>query len=231
MKLTNIATSCENSLTLLLEEFLDLDTLKVRGSMLNKEHLITNEIELLILDDKTDDLERVLEDFKELPIDIILLGYECKGRDIRNYLKENLIYDYLEKNNFILLKEVINTYFKNRYRAKKILIKDSSLESCIDIEDILYISYDRDNRKSIINTEDNEFYTKKNLGELEELLFPFHIFIRAERGIILNKKRIKHLDYKKEVLIFNNSISIFLSRKTLKNLRKNLDSWDRYIIF
>ncbi len=226
-----IAVSCESSLTLLIEEYLNIETPNLKGALLTVENLQKNNIDILIIDDKTNDLDNVLKSLANTEIDIILMGYNINGSSIRNYFKDRLIFDYIEKNNFILLKNILKKYVKVRYSFDKILVSESSSDTLISIHDICYINYDRENRRSIIWTDKKEFYSKKSLSEIEEILEPFENFIRGERSVILNKKRIIYLDYKDEKLGFDNGSSLYLSKKTLKNIRKELKEWNKFIGF
>lgn len=225
----NIAAYCHKNLILLLEEYLDMNLLKLTPDMIDEYTFSKNNIDLILIEDKVEDSQNLLKKFKCLNIDVILLGYSLSGKEVRSLFKSKLIYDYLEKNNFVLLQKILRDLVISKYKSRKVLIKDSCSENCISIDNILFVSYDRENRKSIITSIDDKIYSKKNLSEIEEFLNPYNIFIRAERGIILNKNRIETIDYKEEFIIFDTKEKLFLSRKTLKSLRKNLDSWKNYI--
>ncbi len=231
MNRLKIAVSCESSLTILIEEYLDIETINLKGSLLTAENLQKNNIDILIIDDKTKDLKNILNLIGNNDIDVILMGYSINPSELRDFFMNSLIFDYVEKNNFILLKNVLNQYAKKRYKFDKILVSESSSDTLINIEDICYINYDRENRRSIIWTNSKEFYSKKSLSEIEEILDPFENFVRGERSVILNKKRIISLDYRDEKLEFDNGSSLYLSKKTLKNIRKELKEWNKYISF
>lgn len=226
-----VAISCESTLTLLIEEYLNIESINLKGSLLTLEALQKNNIDILIIDDKTENLKDILTSFKNIGVDIILMGYSVNSSDLRGYFKNQLIFDYVEKNNFILLKNIFKTYVKEQYKFDKILVSDSTSDILIDIYEICYINYDRENRRSIIWTNNKEFYSKKSLSEIEEILEPFKYFIRGERSVILNKKRIISLDYRDEKLAFDNGSSLYLSKKTLKNIRKELKEWNKFISF
>lgn len=226
-----VAISCESTLTLLIEEYLNIESINLKGSLLTLEALQKNNIDILIIDDKTENLKDILTSFKNIGVDIILMGYSVNSSDLRGYFKNQLIFDYVEKNNFILLKNIFKTYVKEQYKFDKILVSDSTSDILIDIYEICYINYDRENRRSIIWTNNKEFYSKKSLSEIEKILEPFKYFIRGERSVILNKKRIISLDYRDEKLAFDNGSSLYLSKKTLKNIRKELKEWNKFISF
>ena len=93
------------------------------------------------------------------------------------------------------------------------------IKCIIKPKEILYISYSSSIRKSIIKVENDKTYlSKNNLMQIEALLSSHREFQRIERSSIINMKRIKEINLKEELLIFDNGIIFQLSKKILRNL-------------
>lgn len=87
----------------------------------------------------------------------------------------------------------------------------------ISIDDILYITRDSIERKSIIKTDYNEFKTTKTLNELKELLNDN--FIQTHRACFVNKDRVAKIDKIRRKIYFDNGEKIdLLSLKYKKEI-------------
>ena len=88
----------------------------------------------------------------------------------------------------------------------------------IEPDDILYISYSKVIRKAVIKTVNQEYFTARHLFEIEKLLSKFSEFVRIERSNIVNINRISGINFKEEIVIFDNNETLQLSRRILKKL-------------
>ena len=78
----------------------------------------------------------------------------------------------------------------------------------ISLSDILYITRDSIDRKSVIKTEHNEYKTYKTLLELQELLDDR--FVQTHRACIVNMDRVNTIDRVKKEIVFDNDMKIDL---------------------
>lgn len=105
-------------------------------------------------------------------------------------------------------------------KRNKVILSDSFKDVVIPMEDIEYFSYDRNQKKSFVIVDGNSYFLKKSLTEIEKFMEDSD-FIRIERGIILNIKKIKEIDYKEEYLMTNSGQKIYLGRSILKKISEN----------
>lgn len=88
----------------------------------------------------------------------------------------------------------------------------------ISLNDILYITRDSIDRKSVIKTEHNEYRTYKTLVELLNLLDDR--FTQTHRACIINTERVTLINRAKKVIQFDNGLKIdLLSDKYKKELK------------
>jgi len=89
----------------------------------------------------------------------------------------------------------------------------------ISLSDILYITRDSIDRKSVIKTEHNEYKTYKTLLELQNLLD--NRFVQTHRACIVNMDRVNTINRIKKSILFNNGLEIdLLSDKYKKELKE-----------
>lgn len=105
-------------------------------------------------------------------------------------------------------------------KQNKVILSDSFKDVIIPMEDIEYFSYDRNQKKSFAIVDGNSYFLKKSLTEIEKFMENSD-FIRIERGIILNIKKIKEIDYKEEYVMTNSGQKIYLGRSILKKISEN----------
>ncbi|MDU1910485.1 LytTR family DNA-binding domain-containing protein [Fusobacterium sp.] len=105
-------------------------------------------------------------------------------------------------------------------KRNKVILSDSFKDVVIPMEDIEYFSYDRNQKKSFAIVDGNSYFLKKSLTEIEKFMEDSD-FIRIERGIILNIKKIKEIDYKEEYVMTNSGQKIYLGRSILKKISEN----------
>lgn len=88
----------------------------------------------------------------------------------------------------------------------------------ICLDDVLYVTKDSVDRKSVIKTIHTEFKTYKTLSELNELFGDK--FIRTHKSCIVNSDRVACINKIKRIIKFNNGETIdLLSSKYKKELR------------
>lgn len=105
-------------------------------------------------------------------------------------------------------------------KRNKVILSDSFKDVIIPMGDIEYFSYDRNQKKSFAIVDGNSYFLKKSLTEIEKFMEDSD-FIRIERGIILNIKKIKEIDYKEEYVMTNSGQKIYLGRSILKKISEN----------
>lgn len=97
--------------------------------------------------------------------------------------------------------EVIN-------KKQVIKIEDRNIIYTIDIKDILYLTKDSYERKTIIKTDYTEFKVNKSLAELVEMLDDR--FIQTHRSCYINTDRKAKIDKAKRIITFDNGENIDL---------------------
>ena len=87
-------------------------------------------------------------------------------------------------------------------KAKQtIRFKDSGIIYTIALDDILYVTKDSVDRKSIIVTDYSEFKLNKSLGDIYKMLN--ENFIQTHRACLVNKKRIVSYNKPKRIITFD----------------------------
>ena len=122
--------------------------------------------------------------------------------------------DFINKMSFHGRDEYI--FFEKFFTPEQEKVKDV----IIPMEDIEYFSYDRNQKKSFVVIDGNPYFLKKSLTEIEKFMEDSD-FIRIERGIILNIKKVKEIDYKEEYVMTNSGQKIYLGRSILIKISEN----------
>lgn len=123
--------------------------------------------------------------------DLLFLSFINKFDDF-----ENRLYKSLGKSLDILNK-------KNTVR-----INDGNVIYTINIKDILYITKDSFERKTIIKTDYAEIKVRKTMNEIREMLDDR--FVQTHRACFANEDRIFKVDKVKRIIVFDNEESIDL---------------------
>lgn len=123
--------------------------------------------------------------------DLLFLSFINKFDDF-----ENRLYKSLGKSLDILNK-------KNTVR-----INDGNVIYTINIKDILYITKDSFERKTIIKTDYTEIRVRKTMNEIREMLDDR--FVQTHRACFVNEDRIFKVDKSKRIITFDNEESIDL---------------------
>lgn len=142
------------------------------------------------------------------------LGYEALKAQIMllDFISK---FDECEKNLENVLKKAIA-----KVDSKKVIqFQNSGITHRLYLEDILYVTKDTVDRKCIIKTTYNEFAVNKTMNEMIEELGPN--FYLSHRSCLVNKEKIKTVNWKDNIIYFNNGQSIdLLARDKKKGLRE-----------
>jgi len=147
------------------------------------------------------------------------LGYEALKAQIMllDFISK---FDQCEKNLEKVLKKAIA-----KVDSKKVIqFQNSGMTHRLYLEDILYVIKDTVDRKCIIKTTYNEFAVNKTMNEMIEELGPS--FYLSHRSCLVNLEKIKKIDWKDNIIYFNNNEKIdLLSRDRKKGLKEyvNMD--------
>ena len=117
--------------------------------------------------------------------------------------------NYQEKLNQAIRKSL--SIFNNRDHFK---IIEKSVSYQIPLKDILYITHDSVERKSIIMTEYNDFKVNKSLTEIFAML-P-NTFKYSHRACIVNLERIERVDTQRRLIYFDDSTILDLLSNNYK---------------
>ena len=181
--------------------------------------------------DFTKELKKLIQtpDFKIYVLDIELQN--SSGIDIANYirdyddtseiimcsfhneleykvLKSKLkILDFVSKydNAYINLTNLILEVF-NKNSRKVLKITDKNTILFIVMKDILYISKEKNTRKCVIKTFNNEYLVNKNLEEIKKELNSG--FIQVSRNCIVNQNNVEEYNFKDSKIKFKNGEEI-----------------------
>ncbi len=136
------------------------------------------------------------------------------------YHSKLLILDFISKFQ-IYDKELIDliNLSLNKLKDNEILsIKIKNNIYKINLSEILYISYESETRKTKIETLQNTFTFNKSLKMIKKELNSN--FVYSHRNCIVNKSKIKEINYKSKQIIFNNNNIIeLISRKYIGGLK------------
>lgn len=160
------------------------------------------------------DIARLIRNRDRNSIIIFLTGYKDFG-------------DILLKNDFSFL-SFINKFENMEKRLKKSLnevlkILNKKCEICINEsgrvlrfspQDILYITKDSVERKTVIKTDCNEFKVNFSLASLKNFLNSS--FVQTHRCCIINKERVMEYNKRARLIIFDNGESINLVSRDFK---------------
>lgn len=126
------------------------------------------------------------------------------------------------RDKYTFLEKLINDFTEKKVlnREDKFILSDSSVDVIISLEEIEYFSYNRRIKKSSATVGGKTYFLRKSLTSIEKFITKYD-FIRVERGTILNKKKIREINYKEEYVLTNSGQKIYLGRSTLKKITEN----------
>lgn len=150
---------------------------------------------------------------------IFLTGHEECGYSVlkscTNFLTFISKFDEYEENLIKAIKEALELL----HIKKTLSFIEHNVTYNITINNILYITKDTVNRKSVIVTDNNVHKTYTTINELLKKLSPN--FVQSHRSCIVNTERIEKVDKNKNLIIFDNGIEIdLLSDNYKKGLMK-----------
>lgn len=231
MKETNLAIINDESLKILMEEFLGREIGFFEYKAGSVEELLVfieeNGIDVVVVDKELYNIKNTLSVLKENHIKVIYAGFNTTIKELKEYVKRKEIYEYIEKSNYTEIETILTEIKSAKTKKNKIsFTTESSSEVVISIEDIIYIHYDRETRRGVIVSEKGEFFSKKNMSELESFFANYQKFLRIDRGTIINIDKIFEIDYRNEYIKFDNNKKISVGAKTLRSFRKNISKWE-----
>lgn len=166
------------------------------------------------------DVARIIRKNDIESVIIFLTGHEELGQIV---LKKELFFlafinkfeNSLERLNSSILEALRYLNIKKMLR-----FEENGIIYTISINDILYVTRDSLDRKSIIKTNNNEFKTYKSLIEIKSMLDDR--FRQSHRACIVNMDRVFKICKKEKIIVFDNDVSIdLISDKYKKDLLKN----------
>lgn len=86
-------------------------------------------------------------------------------------------------------------------------------------QDILYIEKNLNDNASSIHTKDTVYSVRKTIQTLEAELVDGP-FVKTHRSFLVNLKNIRHVDFDKGIITFNNNKTALLSRSNKKKLKE-----------
>ncbi len=160
-----------------------------------------------------------LQDIEDLFFAVVIYTDEIKIVQLNKLKKLNIKIILKEKKDYIFCNNQIESLLKKLSfnENDEIILSDISEEAVVKLREIYYFSYDRINKKSFAKINNESFFIRKNLGELETLL-PEDLFFRMERSYIINLKQIKLINFKEEFVLLKNDEKIYINKGKLKIL-------------
>lgn len=165
------------------------------------------------------DIARIIrQKDKESAIIFLTAHDECGYTVLKsciNFLTFISKFDDYEKRLGIAIKEA----FKFLNVKKTLTFVEHNVTYNITVSNILYITKDTVNRKSVIVTDNNTHKTYMTISELLKKLST--TFVQSHRSCIVNKERIEKINKNKNIIIFDNGMKIdLLSDSYKKGLMK-----------
>ncbi len=131
------------------------------------------------------------------------------------------VFDFIEKFDDMekRLERDIQKIFSRKFDKKTLKLSGKFVELEIYMKNILYITRDKEERKTIIHTEDVEFKVSYSLAELLEILDSR--FVQTHRSCIANRLRMTERNYAKGYFILDNGVRVdLLSKRYRKEIEE-----------
>lgn len=178
---------------------------------------IPNKIYILDIETPTSsgiDIARKIRNIDYDSIIIFLTAHEELGYTIlqKEFLFLSFINKYDNYENKLL--KAIKTSLRKINTNKMLKYTKNGVVYTIPLEDILYITRDSVERKCIIKTEYLEVMISKQLKEIKEDLTSD--FVYSHRSCIVNKNKVRIVDFREHRIIFNNDEEISLVSSIFK---------------
>ncbi len=201
----------EESTKLLIKSSLSNNFIELR-----KDRSSTDKVDVLVIDGSLT-LDEYVDCYGSISKVIVLFERSCV-EVVRYLISRNKLFDLILKRDYLKLEDIFSKL--SNINAKHLLIDNGNSITLVLKEDILYISYDRIGRKSILTTKLGEYQSKSSLGDLEKILS--NRFLKAERGLILNRNEVLSINFKDEKLIFKNMLELSVGKRTLKKISEDV---------
>lgn len=162
-------------------------------------------LDIELLNSSGIDIANYIRDFDDTS-EIIMCSfhYELEYKVLKSKLK---ILDFVSKydNAYVNLTNLILEVF-NKHSRKVLKITDKGAILFIVMKDILYISKEKNTRKCVIKTFNNEYLVNKNLEEIKQELNSD--FIQVSRNCIVNQNNVEEYNFKDSKIKFKNGEKI-----------------------
>lgn len=162
-------------------------------------------LDIELLNSSGIDIANYIRDYDDMS-EIIMCSfhYELEYKVLKSKLK---ILDFVSKydNAYVNLTNLILEVF-NKHSRKVLKITDKGAILFIVMKDILYISKEKNTRKCVIKTFNNEYLVNKNLEEIKQELNSD--FIQVSRNCIVNQNNVEEYNFKDSKIKFKNGEKI-----------------------
>lgn len=162
-------------------------------------------LDIELLNSSGIDIANYIRDYDDMS-EIIMCSfhYELEYKVLKSKLK---ILDFVSKYNnaYVNLTNLILEVF-NKHSRKVLKITDKGVILFIVMKDILYISKEKNTRKCVIKTFNNEYLVNKNLEEIKQELNSD--FIQVSRNCIVNQNNVEEYNFKDSKIKFKNGEEI-----------------------
>ena len=212
-----IGINIDENLKTILEEIFSYEYVDLRDNNINLKN-----IDIIIIDSKTENLKEILLEYKKIGINVIVLVGENEIREMRLFFLSGLIDDCIIRKDIFQLEQSINTLYKSKNKIKEFYLSDTFKKGFYKFSEVNFITYSSITRKTEFHLVNSEvFDIKKNFSEIEEKLSGINNFYKLDRSTIINLDLIEILDFKEELIIFKNKKFIYTSKAKLKELENN----------
>lgn len=160
------------------------------------------------------DVAREIRSFDVNSVIIFLTGESNLNKDVSEANLLSLTYIYKYNNSYNRLVSAIEMAIFVLGKKKYLRFSEKGMIITIPTKDILYITRETLERKSIIVTEYHKFKTNKPLNELLEMLG--NPFRESHRACLINMDRVRLIDKKNKSILFDNDMTIDLISTNFK---------------
>lgn len=186
---------------------------------------LPNKIYILDIETPSNTGVEMARKIREKDIDSIIIFLTAYRNKYADTILENefMFFAFIsKKENYIdVLSEKIKNALLILSKKKAIRFLDCGILYTIPLKDILYITTDTQERKTILVTDYTTFKISKSMIEIESLLS--EDFIKTHKSCIVNKERVIRIDMRENKIYFDNHVTIdLLSRKFKKEVKKEL---------
>lgn len=124
----------------------------------------------------------------------------------------------------ILLRSVKIALRNYDSRPKTIKYKYKTTYYNIDLKDIIYIEKEKESKRVIIKTKEEDYYYPSSLTEIEKRLD--NRFIKCSRSYIINKEQVKQYNTKENIIVLKSGDTV---EEISRNKKKDLINYLRYV--